>query len=111
MLLEAAAGGFTATDVPRFPPVRRDVAFVLDARVPAAAVASAIEEAGGALLGSCVLFDVFEGGPLPPEKKSLAFSLDFRAPDRTLSSDEADHAVAAISERLRHDFGAELRTG
>jgi len=110
-LMHAAVGAFTAAEVPRYPPARRDVAFVLPADAPAAAVQAAIEEAAGELLGSCLLFDVFEGGSLPAGTKSLAFSLDLRAPDRTLESEEADAAVAAIAERLARDFGAELRSG
>ena len=110
-LMGAAAGSVTATDVPRYPPVRRDLAFVLDTGAPASAVQEALEEAAGDLLGSCLLFDVFEGGTLPAGKKSLAFSLDLRASDRTLGSDEADAAVTAITERLARDFGAELRAG
>jgi phenylalanyl-tRNA synthetase beta chain len=110
-LMRAGTATVTTAEVPRFPPVRRDLAFVLDSEVPAAAVQAALEEATGELLGSCLLFDVFEGHPLPEGKKSLAFSIDLRASARTLESDEADAAVAAISERLERDFGAELRAG
>jgi phenylalanyl-tRNA synthetase beta chain len=110
-LMRAAATGVAAGDVPRFPPVRRDLAFVLGADVPAGAVQAALEDAAGALLDSCLLFDVFEGGTLPPGTRSLAFSLDFRAADRTLESEEVDAAIAAITERLGRDFGAELRAG
>jgi phenylalanyl-tRNA synthetase beta chain len=58
-----------------------------------------------------VLFDVFQGGPIPEGKKSLAFSLEFRAPDRTLTDDEAEQAVQSIVHRLAREFGAELRAG
>ncbi len=98
-------------DVPRFPPARRDLAFTLPASAPAGAVRRALEEAAGDLLDACVLFDVFQGPPLPEGRKSLGFSVDFRAPDRTLTDEEADRAVAAIVERLASEFGAELRTG
>ncbi len=111
VLLRHAATGVRVSDVPRFPPVRRDLAFVVDASVPAGAVQAALEETAGELVGSCLLFDVFEGAPLRAGLKSLAFSVDFRAPDRTLGSEEADAAVAAIAERLARDFGAELRAG
>jgi phenylalanyl-tRNA synthetase beta chain len=97
-------------DVPRHPPTRRDLAFTVDAGTPAAAMQSALEEAAGELLGSCLLFDVHRGPPLPEGKKSLAFSVDFRAPDRTLTDAEANEAVAAIAARLFHGFGAELRS-
>jgi phenylalanyl-tRNA synthetase beta chain len=98
-------------DIPRFPPVRRDLAFVVPADTPAGSVQQALVEAGGELVGECVLFDVHEGPPLAEGTKSLAFSVDFRAPDRTLESDEANEAVAKIEARLARDFGADLRSG
>jgi phenylalanyl-tRNA synthetase beta chain len=97
--------------VPRFPPVRRDLAFIVDASIPAGRVRSALEDAAGEILGSVLLFDVFDGPPLPEGKKSLAYSVDFRAPDRTLTDEEADDAVEAIVERLLRDVGARLRSG
>src|SRR5262249_31105750 len=110
-LMRAAAPLVRVGDVPRFPPVRRDLAFVIDSATPAAEVRGALEDAGGALVGSVVLFDVFEGPPLPEGSRSLAFSVDFRAPDRTLTDAEAEGAVAAIVERLARDFSARLRSG
>ncbi|MCI0633017.1 MAG: phenylalanine--tRNA ligase subunit beta [Actinobacteria bacterium] len=109
-LAQRAAKDVTYREIPRYPPIRRDVAFTLDAPIPAGDVLAALEETGGELLGSALLFDVFEGDPLPPGTKSLAFSLELRAPDRTLTDAEADAAVAAITERLRRDFGASLRS-
>jgi phenylalanyl-tRNA synthetase beta chain len=95
--------------VPRFPPVRRDLAFVLPDEVPAGVVRGAIEAAGGELLDRSLLFDVFRGGAIPEGSKSLAFALEFRAPDRTLTDDEVDPVVVAIVDRLRSELGAELR--
>jgi phenylalanyl-tRNA synthetase beta chain len=95
--------------VPRFPPVRRDLAFVLPDEVPAGAVLGAIEAAGSELLDRSLLFDVFRGGVIPEGSKSLAFALEFRAPDRTLTDDEVDPVVAAVVDRLRSELGAELR--
>jgi phenylalanyl-tRNA synthetase beta chain len=109
-LAERAAKDVTYREIPRFPPVRRDVAFTLDAEIAAGEVLAAIEGSGGDLLGSALLFDVFEGDPLPTGTKSLAFSLELRAPDRTLTDAEADAAVEAITDRLRRDFGASLRS-
>jgi phenylalanyl-tRNA synthetase beta chain len=111
-LLSAHAGsGATYRDIPRFPPVRRDLAFIVDATVSAAEVRSALEDAGGELVGAVLLFDVFEGDPIPPGRRSLAFSVDIRATDRTLTDQEADGVVASIVGRLAEDFGAELRAG
>jgi phenylalanyl-tRNA synthetase beta chain len=110
-LTDAARDGFSLRDVPRFPPVRRDLAFVVPEDVPAGAVQAALVEAGGDLLARATLFDVFEGAPLPPGRRSLAFAVEFRAPDRTLTDEEAQTAVDAIVARLRDVCGAELRAG
>ena len=110
-LLAGTGKEFLVRDVPRFPPVRRDLAFVLPESTPAGEVQHALEEAAGELLSECVLFDVFRGGSLPEGAKSLAFTLDFRAPDRTLTGDETDPVVERIVARLRDDYGAELRAG
>jgi len=110
-LMRRASRVFEARDVPRFPPVRRDLAFTVPAGTPAGAVRVALEEAAGELLDSCLLFDVHTGAPLPEGAKSLGFSVDLRAPDRTLTDAEANRAVARVVERLARDFGAELRSG
>jgi phenylalanyl-tRNA synthetase beta chain len=110
-LMAHASSELEVRDVPRFPPVRRDLAFVLDATTHAAQVQAALREAGGDLIETCLLFDVFSGPPLPEGKKSLAFSIDLRAPDRTLTDEEADAVVRRIAERLASEFGGELRAG
>jgi phenylalanyl-tRNA synthetase beta chain len=110
-LMRHATTTLQAGDVPRFPPVRRDLSFVLDEAVPHAAVVSAIRQAGGDLVASCILFDVHTGPPLSPGKKSLAFSVEFRDPSRTLERDEADEAVEHIRDRVAEDLHGELRDG
>jgi phenylalanyl-tRNA synthetase beta chain len=92
-----------------YPPALIDVALVLDRTVPAAEVEAALVAGAGELLESVELFDLYESEQLGEGRKSLAYKLTFRAPDRTLTSQEAlaarDAAVAAVSER----FGAALR--
>ncbi|HZN42152.1 MAG TPA: phenylalanine--tRNA ligase subunit beta [Actinomycetota bacterium] len=99
----------TFRDVPRFPPVRRDLAFAVPIEVPVGDVHAALVGAGGPLLDRATLFDVFRGGAIAEDRKSLAFALEFRAPDRTLTDQEVEPVVGAIVERLRSAFGAELR--
>jgi phenylalanyl-tRNA synthetase beta chain len=108
-LRAAASRAFRLVEVPRFPPVRRDLAFVVPEAVPAGALHAALETAAGVLLDRTSLFDVFRGGSLPEGHKSLAFALEFRAPDRTLTDEEIEPVVAAVVERARAEFGAELR--
>ena len=109
-LRAAASRAFRLAEVPRFPPIRRDLAFVLDEDVPAGAVQTVLEAAAGELLDRSLLFDVFRGGVVPDGRKSLAFALEFRAPDRTLTDEEVEPVVATIVDRLGTELGAELRT-
>jgi phenylalanyl-tRNA synthetase beta chain len=98
-------------EVPRFPPVRRDLAFVVDAAVAAAAVRDAITGAVADLGVTATLFDVHSGPPIPEGRKSLAFAVDIRAPDRTLTDEDAARAVEAIQARVATELGGELRAG
>jgi phenylalanyl-tRNA synthetase beta chain len=98
--------------VPRvspYPPVLLDVALVVDAEVPAADVTDALRAAGGDLLEDLNLFDVFTGEQIGEGKRSLAYSLRFRAPDRTLTLEEASAAKEAAVAAAADRFGATLR--
>ncbi|MFC3501947.1 phenylalanine--tRNA ligase subunit beta [Micromonospora krabiensis] len=98
-----------APAVSGFPPALIDVALVLDESVPAAQVQQALVEGAGELLEDVRLFDVYASEQLGAGRRSLAYKLTFRAPDRTLTVEEAvaarDAAVAVAAER----FGATLR--
>jgi phenylalanyl-tRNA synthetase beta chain len=99
-----------APGISSFPVATQDVALVVDKFVPHAEVEAALREGAGGLLEAIRLFDVYENAEqLGDGKKSLAYALRFRAPDRTLTVDEAsaarDAAVALAGERT----GAVLR--
>jgi phenylalanyl-tRNA synthetase beta chain len=95
--------------LPKFPAVLRDIALVVPEATDAAAVEAVLRAAGGSLLEGLVLFDVYRGAPLGEGQKSLAYSLQLRAPDRTLTDDEAGKVHEAIVAAARGQLGAELR--
>jgi len=99
-----------APRISTFPPALIDVALVVDAEVAAAEVQEALVAGAGELLESVRLFDVYASDEqLGAGRRSLAYKLTFRAPDRTLTVEEAvaarDAAVAEAARRL----GAVLR--
>ena len=105
------AGGIVRAPVlSTYPPALLDVALVVPDEAPAADVAAALREGAGALLESLRLFDVYtDPERLGPGRRSLAYSLRFRAPDRTLTVEEAAEARdAAVAEAARRT-GAVLR--
>jgi phenylalanyl-tRNA synthetase beta chain len=98
-----------APRVSPFPAVFQDVSLVVSADVPAQAVADAVREGAGELLEDLQLFDVFTGPQIGESRKSLTFALRFRAPDRTLTEDDASAARDAAVRRAAEAVGAELR--
>ncbi|HLN78785.1 MAG TPA: phenylalanine--tRNA ligase subunit beta [Nocardioidaceae bacterium] len=102
-LMDAAVPVVPAPAFSTYPVAKEDVALVVDADIPAAAVAATLREGAGTLLESVRLFDVYTGAQIGEGKKSLAFAMRFRAPDRTLTDAEVaearEAAVALAAER------------
>lgn len=90
-LIELADDRIVAPSFSSYPVAKEDVALVVDANVPAEAVAEALRAGAGSLLESLRLFDVYMGPQVGEGKKSLAFALRFRAPDRTLAQRGVRH--------------------
>lgn len=109
-LLKAAHQLRTYVDVPRYPAVTFDVAFIVDESVSAERLEQAIRKAGGALLYSVRLFDVYRGRGVPEGSKSLAWALSYRASDRTLTEDEVRPAHDKLIRKVSAAVGAELRS-
>jgi phenylalanyl-tRNA synthetase beta chain len=96
-------------DLSTFPPVEQDLALVVDRDLPAAEVVAALRVAGGGLLESVQIFDLYEGNQVPPGKKSLALRLSFRSPDRTLSEAEVNDLRSQMLAAVASSVGATLR--
>ncbi|WP_019877023.1 phenylalanine--tRNA ligase subunit beta [Sporichthya polymorpha] len=108
-LLAAGGGVVEAPAISSFPLASQDVALVVDAAVPAAEVEAALRSGAGGLLESIRLFDVYTGERIGEGRKSLAFALRFRAPDRTLTVEEATAARDAAVAAAAAATGAVLR--
>ncbi len=65
--------------VSRYPSSDIDLALVVDDAIPADEVADVLAVAGGDLLESVTLFDVYRGPGVDPGRRSLAFRLRFCA--------------------------------
>ncbi len=94
---------------PRYPAVVQDLAVTVPEGTLAGDALRAIREAGGALLESAVLYDEYRDPSLGEGRKSWTFRLVFRAPGRTLTSEEAGALQDAIAVGLRARCGAEVR--
>ena len=95
--------------VSRFPSSDIDLAFVVEDRHPADAVADALRGAGGDLLESVHLFDVYRGTGIDDGSRSLAYRLRFCADDHTLTDEEVGGLRARCIDTVTQEFGASLR--
>ena len=95
--------------LPRFPRVRRDVAFELRQDVAAGDVTAVIRESAGELLQSVDVFDVYQGANLAAGTKSLAFTLELLSRERTLTEAEIEDVMQRVIGRVQQACGATLR--
>ena len=99
----------TYTPLPKYPAVTRDIAVVCDEAVTVAALSDCIRAAGGKLLRSVELFDIYRGKGIASGSKSAAFRLTLRADDRTLTDADSDGVVSAVLAALEKELSAKLR--
>ena len=99
----------TYTPLPKYPAVTRDIAVVCDETVTVAALSDCIRAAGGKLLRSVELFDIYRGKGIASGSKSAAFRLTLRADDRTLTDADSDGVVSAVLAALEKELNAKLR--
>ena len=95
--------------LPKTQPVKRDLALLLDTAVTMATVEETVRKAGGKMLRSVELFDVYEGDKLPAGKKSYAIAMTIQDDEKTLQDKQIETVMSKIVASLRSRLGAELR--
>jgi phenylalanyl-tRNA synthetase beta chain len=96
-------------DVITYPPVRQDLAFIVDEDLPAAELFAVAREAAAPELREIRFLSDYRGAPIPPGKKSIAFSVAFQSAERTLTDEDAAAPRQRVIDALAAAFGAELR--
>ncbi len=108
-IVRGARLGTPYRDFNRQPPVERDLNVVLAEGTPWREIEAALRAGAPAALESVRFLSEYRGKGVEPGKKAVAFSMVFRAPDRTLTGEEAEGAVKAILNSLQAKLGAALR--
>lgn len=98
------------TEVAKFPPVRRDLAVVVDESVPAQALIDAMLEANVDVVNEIALFDQYRGKGIEQGQKSLAFLVVMQDTQKTLTDEDTDAAVARLLAAMTQKHGAVLRS-
>jgi len=93
----------------RFPLVRRDLAFVLDAHTPAGELLAALREAAPGRVQSIEVFDDYRGKGVAESQKSLAIRVVMQDTERTLTDQDVEDAVQKLVSAALRQCNASLR--
>ena len=96
-------------EVPKYPSMERDMAFVVDCSVSSKEIMDLIKKKGGRLLTNVDVFDVYMGDNVDMGKKSIAFKLTFNDPTKTLTDVEVNTIFENVISEVEKAFNADLR--
>ncbi len=93
--------------IPKFPPVIRDLAFVVDSKIVYNKIKEEIE-GFDKLIKKVELFDIYQGDKIGTGKKNLAFHIIYQD-ERTLTGEEIEGLQKKLANHLEEKFGAQIR--
>jgi phenylalanyl-tRNA synthetase beta chain len=96
------------TNISRFPPVRRDIAVVVQDAVTTQSLLDAMHVEKSANVVELALFDVYRGKGVEQGKKSLAFRVLLQDTQKTLTDNEIEEGMSRLVAALQRQ-GAQLR--
>jgi phenylalanyl-tRNA synthetase beta chain len=96
-------------EISKFPSIRRDLAVIVDERVPAQILLDTVTKTAGNLLVNLELFDEYRGEGIDSGRKSLALGLTFQNSSRTLKENEIEALLERVLTTLEQALGAQLR--
>ena len=108
-LLAAWNDAYAFEEVPRFPAATRDLAFVVDSRLPFSAIQNALSEFKNALLESIDLSSMYAGEQIPEGKKSVALKVTYRSNSGSLTEKKIDAVHQRLAAHLLPKLNADLR--
>ena len=98
--------GIKSKEVPKYPSVVKDMAFILDNDINAGDVITTITKKGGRIVSNVDVFDVFK---IDNNKKSVAFKITFQDLSKTLTEEEVLKSFNTIIEFIEKEYNAVLR--
>ena len=109
LMKDAAKVKVEQQEIAKFPPVKRDLALLVDQSVQFADIERVAYDTEKRLLKSVSLFDVYEGKNLPAGKKSYAISLILQDTEKTLNDKAIDATMQKFMKMFETKLGATQR--
>ncbi|MCC6290887.1 hypothetical protein IT398_02385 [Candidatus Nomurabacteria bacterium] len=97
-------------DVSKYPPIVRDISFIVPSTFAPNNYFDLIRDLGGELVEEVTLIDRFENEQkFGPGKISYTYRIVYRSNERTLTTDEIDPIQDKITTETKNQFNAEIR--
>lgn len=97
-------------EVSKFPPITRDISFVVEKGFEPNTYFDLVRDIGGDLVEAVELLDKYEDSAKFGENKtSYTYRVVYRSNERTLTSEEVDERQKKLYEETAIQFGADLR--
>ena len=107
-LIDGIPEAIYAQPLPRYPSTARDATLIVDRDIEAGAVLELARQSNESLVEDVQLFDVFEGSPVPDNRKSISLRIVYRSASETLEDDQVNQVHKEITDRLVAHFDAGL---
>lgn len=100
----------TANELPKFPPIRRDLSLVVKENVTWQQLQAVLSKTPQPLRVADEYVTTYRGKQIPKGFKSVTMAFEFRSPDGTLQHEQVDALMNDIVAAMKTAFNAELRT-
>ncbi|HEY4496963.1 MAG TPA: phenylalanine--tRNA ligase subunit beta, partial [Candidatus Paceibacterota bacterium] len=101
--------GHKYEEVSKYPPITRDISFLVDSGFVPNTYFDLIRDIGGDLVEEVALLDKYENKEKFGDKISYTYRVIYRSIERTLTTEEIEPIQQKITEETKAQFGAEIR--
>ena len=109
-LVEANPTKTKAPLINKYPSISRDISIVVNDEISANELIKVISKAGGKLVKSVEVFDIYKGEHIDEGYKSVSLNITFEDKEKTLKVDDINEPYNRILEELNKHYNANLRS-
>ncbi len=110
LLAESIPAGTSSRPIPRFPAIDRDATLIVQRELESARLVEAVQALDEPLVEQVLIFDHYEGAPVPAGRKSISLRITYRSDQVTLADEQINRLHQWISAHLLNIFDADLPT-
>ena len=108
-LIESKPAKIKASEINRYPSISRDISLVVKDDVKSSDLIRIIEKAGGSLVSSVEVFDIYKGEHIEDGYMSISLNIIYESKDKTLKIEDINPVHEKILSELSKQYQANLR--